>query len=390
MPRILTTLLGIFAGLAVCLVACRLQTGNIVANRRSNKNAATSFILPYGAAIERTSSYQAMVVRFKTRSPGRCELKVWAVSGAASPAKDNPLLQACVVTSSRQEFYEIVQDIDPKGVYAVEIAAWPETADIASAERLIISEQKVGDDGNDLIAMRFDAPLRSAQIHRSVVASREERGKLVEATKPTLGCHEGYAAPSRDKLNSSDQNTKISKIAARGYASGQAAAHPQDPARQLIRFQTVQAGDRWEWSFEFAGKSQVFYARQGAEFKSLEMVSTGKKNFYDPTLDVPDDPLALDIAKPLVFQWSADGITERSFVRVQIGPPGTSKPVTCWFDAAKGSGAVPADWLAKLPTGKNEVFVALETTQWQDAANVAGPPWLLATYDWRLGLVSKQ
>ncbi len=247
-----------------------------------------------------------------------------------------------------------------------------------------------GDSGKDIVALRFDAPLRTAEIHRHVLTSQDERAKLVESLKPELGCTaDGFKNAVKEEIQTADSDLRIAKIAARGYASGQADDHPVDQKRQQIRFQTLQTGDRWEWSYEFAGASQKFLSQQASEFKTLSMQSGDKKTFRDAMLDVPDDPLAIVLDKPLIFEWSGEALTEQSYVRIQIGPPGQSKPITCWFAADEGSGSIPVEWLAKLATGKNEVFVSLETMQWQDTAADAGPPWLLAMYDWRLGQLNK-
>lgn len=369
--------------------ACQLQKDPKRANLRSTKDAGSLLIDGSTSAIERTDSYQAIVVRFKTRQPANCELKFWVSDGSATPKRDAPQLAPCSNTSFKQEFYEVIKDVKADSLYTVEIAAWPTGGGSHNADRLQVHESKAGDLGNDVIALRFDAPLRTAEIHRHVLANKDERTKLVEGLKPALGCTDGINAEARKKIQSADPDVRITKVSSRGYASGQAARHPSEPNRQQLKFQTVQTGDRWEWSYEFGGKSQMFLSRQASEFKSLNMQSTEKKQFADPTLDVPDDPLTIDASKPLAFQWSGEALTEQSFVRVQIGPPGQSKPVTCWFDANKGAGDVPSDWLAKLPAGKNEVFVSLETTQWQGSSATAGPPWILATYDWRLGQVSK-
>ena len=361
--------------------------------KKSKKGGGISIIDRNSIYIDRVGDGSSALIKFNTLSDAFCELAVYSQDEKGTPTKSAPQVTLCSgADAGRKEFREQVKDWRSDTLYFIEIHAWVDKSNPAVRESLIVRENPDGTtygpvfDGKytEAYVIRFNAPLRTAEVHRHVFAAPVDSLEIKSSSAKKPGCSE-VVPENRGAFSSADSALKISSIGSKGFAQGTGEAHPGFADRVRLNFNTLQfPNPEWELTYSLDGKDHSLKLRSAARFTTVEVTSSKKITLGEAQLANAEEPLRLENSKPLVFGWQWENLPDDSYVSVQIGRTGQEKGVYCVFDAKKGSGEISWALLQNLPAGAHVVLLQLETSQF-----FATKSWLSQSTDWRSTRIEK-
>jgi hypothetical protein len=343
--------------------------------------------------IDRVGDGSSAILKFKTARPALCELGLYNQDENAEPKKDTPRIIPCSDGTPRQEFSEQLKELRSDYLYYVTITMWTPETTKDLGETIVVREQP-GDpldgapqsgDGKfrSLVVTRFNAPVRTAEVHRFSFPEPVDIGTVRERLARAPGCR-AQPLPVEAAFNEADQRLGLVSVSTRGFGSATAKAHPVHDNRLRLYFNALQYGNpEWEWTFESDGTSQMLKARSASRFTGLEISSNAKISLAEGTLAKQEGLLAIDVSKPLKLLWQWENLPDNAWVSAQVRSP--EKSLSCIFEAKTGVGEIPAELLTTLPNGTHRILVQLES--WQ---LLAGKSWLIRSVDWRTARIEKQ
>ena len=363
--------------------------------KKSSKSAAASLIDKDSIYVDRVADGSSALIKFNTFRDAYCELAVYSQDEKGVPQKASPEVTKCSGDeAARKEFREQVKNWRSDTLYFIEIRAWVDKNNPSARETLVVKENVDGStidpgavfDGKyrETYVMRFNAPLRTAEVHRHVFAVPIDSSGIKAATAKTPGCS-GTIPDNRGVFSSADPLLKIKSLGSKGFAQGAAEAHPNFAERLRFNFNTLQyPNPEWEITWDLEGKSQSLKLRSAARFTTVEATSVKKLTLGEAQLATPEEALTLEAGKPMTLAWQWENLPEDAFVTAQIGRTGQEKSVYCVFEAKKGTGEIPWANLEPLASGLQVVLIQLETTQF-----FATKSWIAQQTDWRSMRIEK-
>jgi hypothetical protein len=121
---------------------------------------------------------------------------------------------------------------------------------------------------------------------------------------------------------------------------------------------------------------------------SAAISSVDTLNFPKPQLAVAErEVLDVNTSSDLRLSWSLANASPDSIAVVSLGFSGQSDSVTCVFNAAQGTGTVPAEFVKLLPAGKHDVSLSILSKSKLDRDQNRSVPWAIVTNDWRLARI---
>lgn len=389
MKRIFSALL--LSSFCVSMTSCFL----FEKKKKSKKSGGLSLIDRESIYIDRIGDGNSAIIKFNTYRDAFCELAVYAQDEKSTPTRENPQVTTCSgADAARKEFREQVKDWHSDTLYFIEIRAWLDKANPAARESLVVKENPddssinpgTSFDGKyrETYVLRFNTPLRTAEIHRHVFPSPVDSQGIKAATAKSPGC--ANSVPENiGPFSAADPMLKIKSLGSKGFAQGTGESHPNFPERVRFNFNTLQfPNPEWELTWDLEGKSQSLKIRPAPRFTSVEATSAKKIVLGEAQLATPEEPLQLENNKSLTFAWQWENLPDNAIVTAQIGRTGQEKSVYCVFEAKKGSGEIPWASLATLPPGLQVVLLQLEATQF-----FATKSWLTQSIDWRSTRIEK-
>jgi len=363
--------------------------------KKTKKSSGLSLIDKESIYIDRIGDGSSALIKFNTYRDAFCELAIYAQGETSTPTRDSPQVTTCSgADAARKEFRELVKDWRSDTLYYIEIRAWLDQANPSARESLVVKERPnesgAGPDSpfdgtySETYVMRFNAPLRTAEIHRHVFPVAIDSDGIKAATAKKIGCTNSVPE-NRGAFSAADPLLKIKSLGSRGFAQGTGEAHPNLTDRMRFNFNTLQyANPEWEFTFDLDGKSQSLKLRPAPRFTSVEATSGKKITLGEAQLATPETPLPLENGKNLTFLWQWENLPEGAVVTAQIGRTGQEKSVYCVFEAKAGKGEIPWSSLQTLPAGLQVVLVQMETTQF-----FATKSWIAQSVDWRSTRIEK-
>jgi len=363
--------------------------------KSGKKKGSAELIERESIYVDRVGDGTSAILKFRTTRPASCELNIYSQDENVEPKKDSPRQVACSATAPTQEFSEQLKDLRADVLYFIAISVWPEGSTRDFSTTLVVKEQPGGSnatgegqgDGKfrSLVVARFNAPVRTAEIHRYSFPEPADMAQVRARIVRTEGCA-GKVPELVGPFTEADPDIKLTNLETRGFAAGAAAAHPNFPERMRMYFNALQFGNpEWEWAYKTGDASHLLKSRSAARFTGVEVASNAKQVLGEAQLARGEDPLSIDASRPLRLSWQWENLPDLAWVTTQIGRSDDDKGVYCTFEAKRGTGEIPAPLLSALRSGRHRLVVQLDSTQL-----LATKGWLIRSVDWRSTRIDKQ
>ena len=333
--------------------------------------------------MDRLSSGTSMRLAFRTKKESLCELHFWSQSQKDTEKKPIP----CSKDVAQKSHIATINDFEKNDLYSVQVIAWESDQDKSTAETLIVHENGGQGLGKEIYVVRFNRPLNTAEIH---LHNRGSKMPLQEFTaelgKPT-GCQTGLEF-ERTVLSSSKKSVGLEKVSTYGFGISASEHHPQFKDRLLLKFNTFQPGQPWEWFFSGETQNGSFLAQKNVEFFNVKVKSEAEKILDSRDLNTATQTFQTQAKSPVKVSWSHENLPNIAYVIAQIGTR-KDDSLHCIFEAKKGEGSITKESLATLKGGQYEMSVTLYAAQIKIFPNLGRIPWLIASYDWRAAKIQK-
>lgn len=363
---------------------------------KKGSGASTGLIIREGIYFDRLGDGDTARLQFKTTRPAVCELSFYSREAGGTPTKEKPEVISCSGQDrARQEFTEQLTGLRADTLYDVVISAWELSNGKAKSESVLVRESSgnpnaVATGGKselfkELFVARFDLPLRTAEVHRTVLESPIDVAGIKSRLTRKVGCQQG-APPPPAAFREAHKDLSLTNLATRDLASGTAQPHPNSPGRVQLTYGSLNDGvDKWTLLYQLNGKDVAVPIRPISRLINVEMESASVLSLDQGGLSSSPDTLKLDAKKPLKISWTTgSNLLELSYVAVQIGRPENDKLIYCLFPAVQRTASIDSKLLQTLEDGPHIVQVELASNQiWVKDG------WLATLYDWRSAQIEK-
>lgn len=366
--------------LAFSLWTCRSKPVNL---RSDGKDALIETVLNRSSlSFVTTEDSTKGKLFFETKIPIYCE--VWYGTKDPLPSNDKevntltcgkekltkfaldvPLIDARPPTSFK--FFFWVNE-DKSGKFAYD---WSPSSDNYPFTKLAIT--------------RFDRIIKISQTHLHNCTSC--RNKMVyESLQQNLGCYEKIDMNTFPFLTS-DTSNNFKALASKGFATNTSSEHPGDKGFFLTRFNTLQEGDIWSWTFRMNNKDHQVNISTPDQILSFSLIQNERStSMRKSNLDSAPTRINLDRQKPLTLEWNNKISSNTSYISFLVGDPKSNKSFFCRFSAKEKTGTIEPQFFKDLPAAQNiPIFVRQSSYH---IYNIPNEPWsrmLISSHDWRKG-----
>ena len=344
--------------------------------------------------FNRTNGGTSAQLKFFAKKPSFCEIRLWSADAKSGPQKSEAKIVDCENKQAKIDFVETIDDLSTSFLYVVEIKFFADKSTKRPFELVgPIYEPKSRDIDSSggsttgfesLYYLRFNQPLRIAEVHKHRFETPKAASSITEELKRETGCKRGLSENLLSLNTSTDFD--LDDFHTNKFAAAISDIHPNHLDRRILTYdETSDEESDWIINFKHNTNNESFSVRPGNKLVEIEFVSKNRKVIDDNQLLSNSDALTLDGEKDLNISWSYKGnlSSDYSYITIQIGQQNDS-PIHCTFEANKGSASIERALLNALGQGNHDVLVQLEMSQFW-----ARESFLVAMVDWRFGRVFK-
>lgn len=361
--------------LVLLLSGCKFITPPL--NSRADR---VQLIVTSSVDLSRQRGDTYLSLRFSTLQPVKVDVHWWPydINGSAQ-IEERRTYQLSY--DEEQNTFDIQLPIAALDrLYAVKIFANDPYSNKAS--EYTVTEGGDLDGAYDLMVSRINIPLRTAEIHQHNLIQDVRTLDWHSTLIPDFTCRKNPEEQAH-RFSSMAKGNSLKNLSARGFASGTATQHTNYSDVFKLSFNSLQTGDQWKFLYTMFTEDFSFIAPRPPMFSAASLTIDALKDFPEPQLAIPEMSVDIKTTQNLTFKWQAEHLSNLSYVRIQVGRPGSLNEIICYESAHGGDTEIESSLLGDLESGFYDVQLSLVNHVIIPAGLETGITWLLTTSDWK-------
>lgn len=363
-------------------------------SKKRDKKSGFNLIKQEAVFFTRAYSRDSGVLSFELRAPAFCKIDYWPIGTDNAQISNSQKTQECNNSRAKQKQDVRISGLDTNALYVFKIYVWANTQ--AGGEVFIAKEspvdiyQPVPEPFGELIIVRSDLPLKTASLHRYSYKTEQEAIDFSKSQARKTGCVQGNIDQSlKNFFSEPTANLKIENISSRGFATANATSHPFNLDSKLLSFETLQFGDRWEWTYDLGASSFRVFSKQVNKFENLSLSTSQSYPLKEQNLRSKRSIVNYLPGQDISINWQTLKPAETEQVLAFIIASEASKSIFCVFNASDGKGLIDRQILSNLDKQSHQVTIYLEDRQLLSVEGGSSHSWFIQSYDWRSLILDK-